>query len=81
MTEEQQIKCHAIIHSTSMATSAIGAGLAQIPGSDNAAIIPLQIAMIIGLGAVFEIKLSKATASATLASSTAVWQDVDSLNC
>lgn len=69
MTEEQEVKSHAIIHSTSLATASIGGGLAQIPGADNALIVPLQIAMIISLGAVFEVKLTKAAAAATLGTS------------
>lgn len=71
MTEEHEVKAHAIIHSASLATAGIGGGLAQVPGADNALIVPLQIAMIISLAAVFEIKLTKAAATATLASSTA----------
>ena len=37
MTAEQKKKCHAIIHAASVAAGGAGAGMAQIPGSDNAA--------------------------------------------
>ncbi|MFT8890110.1 MAG: hypothetical protein ABF449_10630 [Ethanoligenens sp.] len=70
MTEEQEGKCHAIIHAASALAAGIGAGLAQLPCSDNAAIIPIQITMVISLGAVFGVELSKSTATATLASAT-----------
>ena len=71
MTDEERGKCHAIIHSASAAAAAIGAGLAQLPGSDNAAIIPIQVGMIISLGAVFGKKLTQSAARATLATATA----------
>jgi len=71
MTDEQNVKCHEIIHFASAAAGGIGAGLAQLPGSDNAVIVPIQIAMTISLGAVFEIKLDESAAKATLATATA----------
>lgn len=64
----QQIKCHAIIHSASASACAVGAGLAQIPGSDNAVITPIQITMTIALGKVFGIELTDSAAKASLAS-------------
>ena len=71
MTSEQQIKCHAIIHTASTSAAAIGAGLAQIPGSDNLIITPIQLAMTISLGQVFGIDLSESSAKAALASAAA----------
>lgn len=71
MTDEQNVKCHAIIHSASVAAGGVGAGLAQLPGSDNAIIVPIQITMTISLGAVFRIKLDESAAKATLATATA----------
>ena len=45
MTADQRSKCRAIIHTASASAAAIGAGLAQLPGSDNAVIThaPLPI--------------------------------------
>lgn len=40
---------HSIIHGAAAASAGVGAGLAQIPGSDAVAIIPLQTAMIMGI--------------------------------
>lgn len=41
MTSKQKAECHAIIHAASARCAGIGAGLAQLPGSDNAAIVPI----------------------------------------
>lgn len=41
MTNEQRNKCHGIIHGASLAAAGAGAGLAQIPGSDSAVIVPI----------------------------------------
>jgi uncharacterized protein (DUF697 family) len=66
MTNEQRSKCHAIIHAASTAAAAVGAGLAQLPCSDNAAIVPIQVAMVISLGKVFGITLSESAAISSL---------------
>lgn len=47
MTDEQRAKCHAIINTASVATAGVGGGFSQIPGSDNLAIIPIQLTMTI----------------------------------
>jgi len=71
MTFAQEKKCRAIIHGASVAAAGVGAGLAQLPGSDNAVIVPIQVGMIISLGAVFGVALSHSAAEATLATATA----------
>lgn len=71
MTEEQRAKCHGIIHAAAVAAGSVGAGLAQIPGSDNAVIVPIQTTMIISLGAVFGVNIDESIAKATLATTTA----------
>lgn len=71
MTKREKIKCNAIIHSASVATGCIGAGLAQIPCSDNFLITPVQLLMTISLGKVFGIKLSKSAAESAVASAAA----------
>lgn len=53
MTDSENTKCHAIIHSAATAAGAVGAGLAQLPMSDNLVIMPIQVAMVAGLGKVF----------------------------
>lgn len=68
MTLEQKKKCHAIIHAASVAAASAGAGLAQIPGSDNTVITPIQLTMTISLGKVFGKSLSQSTALAAIGS-------------
>jgi len=45
MTNEQRIKCNAIIHAVAISAGGVGAGLAQLPCSDSIAIIPIQMTM------------------------------------
>lgn len=68
MDSAQLAKCHAIIHTASVSAGAVGAGLAQIPCSDNAVITPIQLAMAIGLGQVFGTELTERSAQAAVAS-------------
>ena len=35
MTDREKVLCNGIIHTASLAAGAVGAGLAQVPGSDN----------------------------------------------
>ena len=62
MTDDQREKCHFIIHGASVAAAAVGAGLAQLPMSDSALIIPAQIAMVVGLGQVFDQHITESAA-------------------
>lgn len=73
MTSEQKKRCNEIIHSASVAAAAVGSGSASIPvvGSfisltDESAITPIQIAMIVSLGKVFDVSLDKTTAASLL---------------
>jgi uncharacterized protein (DUF697 family) len=67
MPLDKKKKCHAIIHSAASGAAAAGAGLAQIPLSDSAIIIPIQVTMIISLGYVFDIHISKGIAYSMVA--------------
>lgn len=71
MDEEQKKKCHQIIHTASTLAGGVGAGLAQLPLSDNAVIIPIQTTMTVALGQVFGMKLTKSAATATAATALA----------
>ena len=64
MTDEQSTKCHAIIHTATVAAAAVGAGLAQLPFADAIPITAAQITMITSLGVVFDIPLDEAAAKA-----------------
>ena len=66
MTDSQRAKCHGIILTASAAAAAAGGGMAQLPGSDAIPITAAQITMIISLGAVFDIPVSKAAAKSIL---------------
>ena len=66
MTDSQRAKCHGIIHTASAAAAAVGGGMAQLPGSDAVPITAAQITMIISLGAVSDIPVSKAAAKSIL---------------
>lgn len=71
MTQTQKDECHGIIHTASAAAGAAGAGLAQIPGSDNLVIAPIQLTMVIALGKVFGKQISESAANAAIASAAA----------
>ena len=71
MTVDQEVKCHAIIHTASTSAAAVGAGLAQIPCSDSVPIGAIQTAMIVSLGGVFGITIDESAAKAMVASGVA----------
>lgn len=62
------LKCNAIIHTAAVSCGGVGAGLAQIPASDNAVIVPIQITMIVSLGKVFDLDITEAAAKSIIAS-------------
>jgi uncharacterized protein (DUF697 family) len=62
MTADQKEECHLIIHGASVAAGSVGAGLAQLPLTDSAVILPIQIAMIVGLGKVFDQHITESAA-------------------
>ena len=66
MTSEEKTLCEAIIHTASVAAAGVGAGMAQIPGSDNAVISPIQLTMAVSLGKVFGINLDESAAKAAV---------------
>lgn len=68
MTKKQRRKCHGIIHMASAAAGAVGAGLAQVPGSDNSVITPIQLVMVISIGKVFGKTIGESSAQAALGS-------------
>lgn len=61
-------KCNGIIHTASVACGGVGTGLAQIPASDNAVIVPIQVTMIVSLGAVFDLNITEGMAKGIIAS-------------
>ena len=71
MTRRESGLCNGIIHVASAATAGIGAGLAQIPISDNVIITPIQTMMAVSLGKVFGITLDRSGAKVAVASAMA----------
>lgn len=71
LTEGQLAKCHAIIHAAAAGAGAVGTGLAQIPLADTAVITPIQIAMIMSIGPVFDIRISEGAAKGLVGSAAA----------
>jgi uncharacterized protein (DUF697 family) len=67
MTNKQNKECSRIIHINASAAAAVGAGLAQIPGSDNVALVGIEVNMTIALGHVFGICVSRSSAASILA--------------
>ena len=64
-------KIHGIIHTASAACAGIGAGLAQVPGSDSVASIPIQTTMIIAIANEHAVTLTKTAAADLLLTFTA----------
>ena len=54
---------HVIIHGASTAAAGVGAGLAQIPGSDAPVLMSLQAAMVVGVAQQYGVSLTKTTAA------------------
>ena len=71
MTAKQKKEFHGIIHTASTAAAAIGAGLAQIPGSDSVPLGAIQLTMTISLGKVFGKSLNESTAKAAMGTAAA----------
>jgi len=71
MTKRQEDLCNGYIHGASVAAGSIGAGFAQIPGSDNLLITPIQVGMIIALGGVFNKSVTETAALTILSELTA----------
>lgn len=62
LPEKEKKQCMTIIHGASATCGGLGTGMAQIPLADNAVITPIQISMIVALGKVFGLSITKAAA-------------------
>ena len=71
MTSEQVKKCNIAIHSASVAAGAEGA--IPLPGVDAIPISATQIAMVIGLGKIFDQNLSESTAKSIIGAAAATF--------
>ena len=68
---KRETKVGIIIHGAATAAATAGAGLAQLPGSDNLVIVPIQTAMIISIGHEHGQVLTKVMALSVLSSASA----------
>lgn len=59
-------KVHGIIHVAAASAAAVGAGLAQVPGSDAPVLITIQAAMIKAIGELHGRKISQQAAIALI---------------
>lgn len=64
-------KVHSVIHTAAATAGTVGAGLAQIPGSDNAVITPIQLAMIQTIASIYGVEMSKSAALSALSAASA----------
>lgn len=70
MTRRSQ-RVHAIIHTASAASAGVGAGLAQLPGSDAPVLTGIQTAMLIGVASEYQCSLDQVAATKFLLTFTA----------
>jgi uncharacterized protein (DUF697 family) len=71
LTDTQKKKCRKIIHCAALAGAFIGGGLAQLPGSDNLVLVPIEILMVVVLGHVFHLRLRHSYRTAVIVGTTA----------
>ena len=64
-------KVSIVIHGAAAASSAAAAGMAQAPTSDNAVIVPIQVAMIAAIGKIHGQELSHSAALGVLSAASA----------
>ena len=64
-------KVHGIIHTAAAACAGVGGGMAQVPGSDSAVIVPLQTAMIVAIASEHGVSITKGAAADLLLTFTA----------
>lgn len=62
----ESCSCTALIHTASLTAAGIGAGLAQVPGSDAALLYPLQTGLICLIAQSHGLKISDGAAAALL---------------
>jgi len=71
MTEIQHKRCQVIIHGAAVLAGSVGFAGAQLPTADNVILVPIQICMIMALGAVFDKRLNESATKSALATATA----------
>ena len=59
MTEDERIKCHAVIHIAAALAAGVTSGLVSVPINGQILVILIQIIMSLLLGAVFKIPVAQ----------------------
>jgi len=54
---------HVMIHGASTAAAGVGAGMAQLPGSDAPVIMSIQTGMVLGIAQQYRVSLTKTAAA------------------
>jgi uncharacterized protein (DUF697 family) len=71
INEKERKNAMKIIHAAALATAGVGAGLAQLPGSDASVIVPIQVTMVISLSKVFNRPIKEGVAKSLIMQTTA----------
>ena len=64
-------KVHGVIHTATAAAAGVGGGLAQLPGADAPVLAGIQTTMIVGVGEVYGVNMTKTAAADLLLTFTA----------
>lgn len=67
MTPIQLRKTRRLIHGAALLGALVGAGLAQLPSSDNVILVPIEILLVVSLGSVFGMRLRHSYRTALIA--------------
>ena len=65
VARDRKTECERIINGAATATAAIG-GFTLVPGSDAVAIMPIHVGMVMALGRVYGVRISKSAAKAAI---------------
>lgn len=68
----RSFRVHSIIHAAGTAAFSVGAGMAQVPGSDAPALVLIQSGMILLIAAEYEAPMTEAQAISLISSFSAV---------
>lgn len=71
MNSLKKFRCHLVIHSHAVTGGGVAFISAQIPTIDVAALVGIEVHMVIKLGSIFKINLTESAAKSLLASSIA----------
>lgn len=68
MSDGKKQECHVVIHAAATAAAGVAAGFAQLPVPDCIPITTIQVAMVVRLGTIFDMRISEGAAKSLLGS-------------